>query len=85
MAPQGTLEYPNRRSSQGGGWTDMETGSVEALEQVETRKRKKRKRQSIRLKALQSFTKGHSDTVSSSVEGASPKVMPLPTLGSRKK
>lgn len=31
MAPQGALEYR----------TDLETGSVEALEQVETRKRKK--------------------------------------------
>lgn len=41
MAPQGASEYPGRRSSHAVGWMDVEPGSVEAAEQVETRERRK--------------------------------------------
>lgn len=41
MDSQGALEYPGRRSSHAVGWMDMEPGSVEAAEQVETKEEKK--------------------------------------------
>lgn len=84
MASQGALEYPGRRSSHAVGWMDMEPGTVEAAEQVETRERRKENTRLLDSRLCNPSRK-LTATVSSSVEGASPKVLPLPTLGSRKK
>lgn len=84
MASQGALEYPGRRSSHAVGWMDMEPGSVEAAEQVETRERRKENTRLLDSRLCNPSRK-LTATVSSSVEGASPKVLPPPTLGSRKK